>query len=67
MLRNVACVEVGDAQVEQDIEDVTEVEDGEIEAIHLVADSILHAYLDAENPEGFHQQVGQQHPKESGE
>ena len=25
------------------------------------------AYLDAENPEGFHQQVGQQHPKESGE
>ena len=67
VLGDVAGVEVGDAQVQQDVEDIGQIEDGEVEAVDLVADGVLHAHLDAEYPEGFYQQVGQQHPKESGE
>ena len=65
MLGNIARIEVGDAQVEQNVEDIAETEEGIIESVGLVADGVLHPYLYAENPEGFDQQVGQQHPEQT--
>ena len=67
MLRDVARVEIGDAQVEQYVEDITEAEEGIVEAVGGIADGILHLHLDAENPEGLDQQVGQQYPEQSRE
>ena len=50
MLGYVAGIEVGDAQVEQYVEDVAETEDGILEAVHLVADGVLYTHLYAEKP-----------------
>ena len=61
----VAGVEVGDAKVEEYVEDIAQVEDGEIEAVHLGTDGVLHAHIDAQNPERLDQQVGQQYPEKS--
>ena len=67
VLGDVAGVEVGDAKVQQDVEDIGEVEDGEIESVGLGSDSILHANLNAKNPERLDDEVEQQYPKESGD
>ena len=67
MLRYVARVEVGDPKVEQDVEDLGEAEECIVEAIGLVAHGVLHAHLDAKNPEWLDDEVGQQQPEESGE
>ena len=53
-------VEVGDAEVEQDIEEVGEVEEGLVGAVGGVAEQVLHLAVDAENPERLHQQVEKQ-------
>ena len=34
----------------QAVEDIADVEDGEVKAVHLGADGILDSHLDAENP-----------------
>ena len=65
VLGDVACVEIGDAEVEQYVEDVGEVEDGKIEAVGTVADGILYTHLDTENPHRFDDDVGQQEPEKS--
>ena len=67
VLGDVAGVEVGDAKVQQDVEDIGEVEDGEIESVGLGSDSILHANFNAKNPERLDDEVEQQYPKESGD
>ena len=53
-------VEVGDAEVEQDVEEVGEVEQRLIGAVGGVAEDVLHLTVDAENPERLHQQVEKQ-------
>ena len=60
VLRDGAAVEIGDAEVEQDIKEVGEVEQGLIGAVGRVANQVLHLAVDAENPERFHQQVEKQ-------
>ena len=55
--RDVAVVEVGDAHVEQHVEEIGEVEDGEIETVVSCADTILHSHIHPENPEVFDQQI----------
>ena len=57
VLRDVAAIEVGDAEVEQYIKEVGEVEKGLIGAVGGVAKQVLHLAVDAENPERLHQQV----------
>ena len=57
VLRDVAAVEVGDAEVEEDIKKVGKVEDGLIDAVGRVAEQVLHFAVDAENPERLHQEV----------
>ena len=59
-------VEVRNSQVKQDIEDICDVENAKIEAVHLCSHGILHADFDAEEPERLHEQVGQQYPEQSG-
>ena len=53
-------VEVGDAEVEQDVEEVGEVEQRLIGAVGGVAEDVLHLTVDAENPERLHQKVEKQ-------
>ena len=65
ILRNIARIEVGHAQVKQYVENVSEVENGNIEAVHLGANGVLHSDLDAEQPERFDQQICQQNPEQS--
>ena len=64
---DVAGVEVGDSQVEQYVEDVSQVEDGEVETVFIDPHGVLHPCLDAQNPERFDEQVEQQYPKQAGE
>ena len=59
MLGDVAGVEVGDAQVEQYVEDIGKVEDTEVETVLLGTNGVLHPHLDAQKPEGFDEQVEQ--------
>ena len=60
VLRDVAAVEVGDAEVEQDVEEVGKVKQGLVGAVGGVAEDVLHLTVDAENPERLHQQVEKQ-------
>ena len=60
ILRDGAAVEVGDAEVEQNIKEVREVEEGLVGAVGGVAEDVLHLAVDAENPERLHQQVEKQ-------
>ena len=60
VLRDGAAVEVGDAEVEQDVEEVGEIEEGLIGTVGGVAEQVLHLAVDAENPERLHQQVEKQ-------
>ena len=60
VLRDGAAVEVGDAEVEQYIKEVGEVEEGLVGAVGGVAEQVLHLAVDAENPEWLHQQVEKQ-------
>ena len=53
-------VEVGDAEVEEDIEKVGEVEERLVSAVGGITEQVLHFSVDAENPEGLHQQVEKQ-------
>ena len=60
VLRDVPVVEVGDPHVEEDVEQVREVGDGQIDAISPVtgvADQVLHFAVNAQNPERLHQKV----------
>ena len=60
VLRDSTAVEVGDAEVEQDVKEVGEIEEGLIGTVGGVAEQVLHLTVDAENPEGLHQQVEKQ-------
>ena len=60
ILRDRTAVEVGDAEVEEDIEEVGEVEERLVGAVGGVAEQILHLAVDAENPKRLHQQVEKQ-------
>ena len=71
VLRDGTAVEVGDAEVEQYIKEVREVEEGLVgavrsitkEVLHFTVDAenpVLHFTVDAENPERLHQQVEKQ-------
>ena len=60
VLRDVAAVEVGDAEVEQDVEEVGKVKQGLVGAVGGIAEDVLHLTVDAENPERLHQQVEKQ-------
>ena len=60
VLGDVAAVEVGDAEVEEDIEEVGEIEERLVGAVGGVAEQVLHLAVDAENPEWLHQQVEKQ-------
>ena len=60
VLRDGSAVEVGDAEIKQDVEEVGEVEEGLIGAVRSVAQQVLHLTIDAENPEWLHQQVEEQ-------
>ena len=53
-------VEVGDAEVEQDIEEVGKVKKGLVGAVRSIAKQVLHFTVDAENPERLHQKVEKQ-------
>ena len=65
MLGNVAGVEVGDTEVEEDVEDVGKVEDGEIETVFIGSHGVLNPCFDAQNPEGFDEQVEEQNPEKA--
>ena len=52
-----AAVEVGDAEVKQDIKEVGEIEEGLVGAVGGIAKQVLHLTVDAQNPERLHQQV----------
>lgn len=67
VLGDVAGVEVGDAQIQQDVEYISEVEDGEIESVGLCSNGILHANFNAKNPQRLDNDVEQQHPKKTGD
>ena len=60
VLRDVAAVEVGDAEIEQDVEEIREVEKSLVGAVGGIAEEVLHLAVDAENPERLHQQVEKQ-------
>lgn len=60
VLRDGTAVEIGDAEVKQDVEEVREVEQGLIGAVGCVAKQVLHFAVDTENPERLHQQVEKQ-------
>ena len=47
ILRDAAAVEVGDAEVEQDVEEVREVEEGLVGAVGGIAKQVLHLTVDA--------------------
>ena len=60
VLRDGTAVEVGDAEVEQYIKKVREVEEGLVGAVRSITKEVLHFTVDAENPERLHQQVEKQ-------
>ena len=57
VLRDIAAVEVGNAEVEKDIKKVGKVEESLVGAIGRVAEQVLHLTVDAENPERFYHEV----------
>ena len=65
MAGDVAGVEVGDPQVEEDVENVGEIEDSEVKAVLVGTYSILDTCLNAQNPERLDEQVEQENPKEA--
>ena len=67
ILRNVACVGVGDAQIEHDVEQEAEAEQRSVTAVHLHSHPFLHLGIDAQYVERLHQQVEHQHQREVGE
>ena len=52
-----AVVERGCPHVQQRVENESEVQKGEIDAVTLSIDHVLHTHVNAENPERFDQQV----------
>ena len=67
LLGDVAGIEIGNPQVEQDVEDVGKIEDGKIETIAFCAYRILYATVYAQNPERLDQNIGQDYPEKSRE
>jgi hypothetical protein len=57
VLRYVAVIEIGDSQVEQDIEKKGKIKYRKIKAIFAGSGNILHRPVDTENPEGLNQQI----------
>jgi len=57
VLRDVSVVVVGDAQIEQDVENEREIEQRKVESILLGTHHVLHGAVDSENPERLDQQV----------
>jgi len=54
---NAAVIEIGDAQVEQDIQEQGETEKGEVKSVSICTDHILYSPVNAKYPERFYQQV----------
>ena len=59
-MRYGTAIEIGDAEVEQDIKELGEIEKRLIGTIGGVAEQVLHFAVDAENPKRLHQQVEKQ-------
>ena len=57
MLCNIPVVEVGDSDIQKDVEDHGKIEEGKIKAIALCSNHILNSTVDPQHPEGFDQQV----------
>jgi hypothetical protein len=57
VLRDIAVIEIGNAQVEQHVEKKGEIEDRKIKTIGLFPNYILYTAVYTENPDRFHQQV----------
>jgi hypothetical protein len=57
ILGNIPVIEIGNPEIKQYVKKKGEIEDGEIKAEIFSAHNILHGSVDAENPEGFYQQV----------
>ena len=60
VLRDRTAVEIGDAEVEENIKEVGEIEKCLVSAVRSVAKQVLHLTVNAENPERLHQQVEKQ-------
>jgi hypothetical protein len=57
VLRDVLVVEVGDAEIKENVEQKSEVHQGGIPAIFFRSHGVLHGTVDAKNPERLYQQV----------
>ena len=57
MLGNIPIVEVGDARIQQDVEQKGKIEDVQVKSIILQTYGILDRTVDPENPEGFDQEI----------
>lgn len=59
-------IKVVDAEIEQDAEDETVVEYGEIGTVYFRSGLVLHYPVDTKNPEGLNQQVGKKQDSKTG-
>ena len=66
VLRDIAVVEIGDAEIEDDIEDNAEAEQRRIQSVFVRPDDILYRTVDAEYPERLDQQVDEQQKRQIG-
>ena len=57
VLRDVPVVEIGDAEIEQDVEQEGEVKEGKIKSVFGGSYSILNYAVNPENPERFDQDI----------
>lgn len=57
MLCNIPVVEIGDSDIQQDVEDHGKIEEGKIKAITFSTNHILNSAVDTQHPEWFDQKV----------
>lgn len=57
VLRDVSVIVIGDAYIEQNVENHGKVEQREIQTIAFIAYQVLHCTVDSKNPEWFYQEV----------
>ena len=60
VLGDIPAVEIGDAEIKQDIKKVREIEQGLVGAVWGITQKVRHLAVDAQNPEWLHQQVQEQ-------
>jgi len=60
MLGNIAVVEIGDAEIKQDVEEKGEIEQVHVKSVIRQPDRVLHRAVDPEDPEGLDQEVQEQ-------